>query len=413
MALSTRIRFNKNNVINLNLEAHGQWVTDTEVPQLVIRITPTSKTYVARWTSKTGKRMQTTIAPVASISVDTARDEARKLVVKDERGGVETLADVYRVWEESYASTTTLANQADFRSAWKNHIEPHFGRTQLARLKHADLQKWYRAKRQEKPRNKDGVERAEPYSAATVNRWLAYISKLCTIARVSEWMTGDPTEKLQTDANAVRIGVLTKDHRNILADLFKVEEKTAPQAVAALRFMMLYPCRGKEAREMRWSDVDLVAGTWTIPAARYKTREAKEFALSPVLVDYLRRLPRWSETYVFPSPTDPTSPIRREHVNDVWNRVRPLPVGAHILRKTIATGLLNRDVPLEAVSRILGHSSTAVTQKAYAHLSAAKMVQHLSVWASVLEEDQQPPGTAEERQVLADGAELIRRAEGR
>ena len=58
-----RVRLTKNVIAGLDKDRDGDWVTDTEVPQLLVRLTPTAKTYVARWTSKvTGKRLTTSIA---------------------------------------------------------------------------------------------------------------------------------------------------------------------------------------------------------------------------------------------------------------------------------------------------------------------------------------------------------------
>ena len=40
----------------------------------------------------------------------------------------------------------------------------------------------------------------------------------------------------------------------------------------------------------------------------------------------------------------------------------------HTLRRTFGSYLLNRGLRLEVVSRLLGHSSTVVTERAYAEL---------------------------------------------
>ncbi|WP_075603132.1 site-specific integrase [Saccharicrinis aurantiacus] len=48
---------------------------------------------------------------------------------------------------------------------------------------------------------------------------------------------------------------------------------------------------------------------------------------------------------------------------------------SHVGRKTYATYLLNKDVPIETVSALLGHSNISITQKAYAkvlHMKIAK-----------------------------------------
>ena len=40
----------------------------------------------------------------------------------------------------------------------------------------------------------------------------------------------------------------------------------------------------------------------------------------------------------------------------------------HTLRRTFASDLLNRGLRLEVVSKLLGHASTTVTERAYAEL---------------------------------------------
>ncbi|WP_157971218.1 tyrosine-type recombinase/integrase [Pseudogemmobacter bohemicus] len=77
--------------------------------------------------------------------------------------------------------------------------------------------------------------------------------------------------------------------------------------------------------------------------------------MPPYVVQFLAALPRRSTIYVFPAPKDAGAQVRKEHPRDVWEKVRPKPLGAHTLRKTIATAMLNKGVPLEAVSKLLGH----------------------------------------------------------
>ncbi len=43
-------------------------------------------------------------------------------------------------------------------------------------------------------------------------------------------------------------------------------------------------------------------------------------------------------------------------------------VTPHTLRRTFGSDLVNRGARLEVVSRLLGHASTAITEKAYARL---------------------------------------------
>ena len=50
----------------------------------------------------------------------------------------------------------------------------------------------------------------------------------------------------------------------------------------------------------------------------------------------------------------------------------------HLFRKTYGTRLLNRGVRLETVSKCLGHSSTQITQMAYAKLLKTTIIQEVA-----------------------------------
>lgn len=374
--MAKRVKLTKARLEALNFERDSQWVTDTEVPELLVRLSPSSKRFVARWTSrKDGKRKQETIAPVGTISVDEARDRARGLVAKDGQTNADTLADVYAIWDSAYSSKVSEGHAAEFRRSYAKHIAPELGKSKLSRLTPRTVQKWYDKKRKDN-------------SAATVNRWLAYISKLCYVARVNGFMVGNPVEGIEKSTPNRRLDVFTRQDVKEFADTLIANKARFPIGVALLRFLMIFPCRGKEAREMQWSDLDLDGGTWTIPADRYKTKTNKVFPLGPLQVDHLRSLPRWSEKYVFPMVTDKTRPCAKSHQRHVWEKLRPKPLGAHALRRTIGTSLLNNDVPLEVVSKLLGHSSTAVTQAVYAHLEPQTASKYLDKWSAILEDDE-------------------------
>jgi integrase len=91
---------------------------------------------------------------------------------------------------------------------------------------------------------------------------------------------------------------------------------------------------------------------------------------------------RWAEScpYLFPNPRSPQLPARqdlfRTHLNR-WARQqrirdrdgKPYHFQAHQFRHTVGMRLLNNNVPLEVISRLLGHHSLAMTQ-VYARVKA-------------------------------------------
>lgn len=401
--MSNRLKLTKTLIDRLDFDRDGAQVTDLEVPELKVRLTPTAKTFEARWTSKAAGRVLTRkIARVGEISVNEARDRARKIVAEDRPRSVETLGDVFKVWDETYSSTVSVGHADEIRRTWTKHIEPDLGHLKLSALTNNKLQGWYNKKLSEYPLTPSGKRRAKPHSAATVRRWIAYISKLCAIARKMEVMVGNPTEGLEMATPKRRLDIFTRDDIKTLGDNLKGVENLYPIGAALIRFLMIFPCRGIEAREMLWVDVDLDAGTWTIPADRYRTQQDKVFPLGPLQVDHLRSLPRWSDVYVFPRPSsvgagrtkavEPNEelPVTKNHQIRVWKKVRPKPLGAHTLRRTIGHLMLNKNVPLEVVSKLLGHSNTLVTQQIYARLEPQSAARHLSVWSAFLEDDEAP-----------------------
>lgn len=75
-------------------------------------------------------------------------------------------------------------------------------------------------------------------------------------------------------------------------------------APRALQLAMLTAGRTSEVLGARWSEIDLAAAIWTVPAERMKANEEHVVALSRQAVAILQALPRVSRTFVFPSPNE-------------------------------------------------------------------------------------------------------------
>ena len=70
-------------------------------------------------------------------------------------------------------------------------------------------------------------------------------------------------------------------HGKLKAALERVRASNAPPAVRlALEFVALTACRVSEVRGARWEEIDVDAGTWTIPADRMKAKREHKVPLS-------------------------------------------------------------------------------------------------------------------------------------
>lgn len=154
--------------------------------------------------------------------------------------------------------------------------------------------------------------------------------------------------------------------------------------------------RRGEALALRWEDVNLDGGALAVTGTLGRAggelvrttpksaRSRRSLGLTPGIVSTLRKRriaqleakmragSRWQETgYVFTTeigtPLEPRNVLRDFVAAVKRSGVDAEGVGLHTLRHSAATGMLDAGVPLHVVSRILGHSSVAITGDIYGH----------------------------------------------
>jgi integrase len=206
-------------------------------------------------------------------------------------------------------------------------------------------------------------------------------------------------------------------HENVdTAARFKVPQTTACKALldeqgfqqfmdAALE-TQLYPIvvlgattglRRGEICGLRWSDLDLAGATLSVSQVAVYTKKRGVFFKEPKTQRSRRTIPIFPETVerlkawkvrqdekrlkLGPDYKDhdlvcaradgrPHNPGSVTSQYRDWRDCRKLaPARLHDLRHSFATHLLNKGVPMQVVSRYLGHSSFAVTDAVYFHLT--------------------------------------------
>jgi integrase len=151
-----------------------------------------------------------------------------------------------------------------------------------------------------------------------------------------------------------------------LSDM-ELERSLRPEFANALRLLAMTGARKNEILRLSWSEVDLDRGLINLPARRSKTG-AKAIVLNAPALSILSGLTRMGDV-VFPSPSDPDKPI--EGLQSAFERIRARAcledVRIHDLRHTFASLAIERGASLFLVSKALGHSQIATTQR-YAHV---------------------------------------------
>ena len=154
--------------------------------------------------------------------------------------------------------------------------------------------------------------------------------------------------------------------------------------------------RRSELLALRWTSVDLAAGTVSIASRRTRVgyqmvhrpgtktaAGARVIDLDPTTVDVLRTWRKaqdaerdaWGAAYAdsgYVFTAEDGEPVHADHVANRYDRlVAAAPVPAlhfHGLRHTHATLLLKAGVPVHVVAQRLGHSSPALTLSIYSHV---------------------------------------------
>ncbi len=96
-----------------------------------------------------------------------------------------------------------------------------------------------------------------------------------------------------------------------------------PHTVQALRMVMLTATRPGEVRGARWTELDMAAALWVIPAERMKMRSEHRVPLSRQALEVLEAMQPLSghRELVFPSPTYPSKPLSENTFNSAMARM--------------------------------------------------------------------------------------------
>jgi integrase len=167
------------------------------------------------------------------------------------------------------------------------------------------------------------------------------------------------------------------------------------QTQAAFRLMWLTLCRPTEVAEAEWTEFDLDAALWRIPARRMKKRKEHLVSLPSQAIDLLRAMFAITGrgTHVFPNRDDRRRPMSagsfRQALKVIGWAGRYSP---HATRTTGSTHLNELGYASDWIERQLAHGEPNSVRRTYNHAThiddRAKMMQE---WADKLDMWKAPP----------------------
>ena len=298
-----------------------------------------------------------------------------------------TLREFLDTWVDGVKSEVALTAWVSYRQSVRLHINPHLGSIRLGELTPMDIKKWHGVLLE------SGRHDGKPLATNTVK--LAHRVLHRAMADAVRWnmLVVNPVSAVRVPKGTTKVlTVWTADDARRFLDALADDRLVALWALALHTGM-----RRGELAGLRWSDVDLKAGTLTVAQQRTtadheevitapKANSHRQLLLAPVTTAVLRghlnrqrqeRLllgPAWTDSgYLFVDEAGvPYHPSRfTKMFADAVAKTGVPKIRLHDTRHTMATLALEAGVHPKVVQEQLGHSAIAVTLDTYSHVPQA------------------------------------------
>jgi integrase len=157
---------------------------------------------------------------------------------------------------------------------------------------------------------------------------------------------------------------------------------------SALLLVILTASRKSEITGASWSEIDLDAGEWLVPAARMKARRDHLIPLPRQAVEILRELQAFGggAGLVFPNRRDPGRAMASRTLNEYLRRIGFAGVTVHGFRSVFSTRFNRLGRNPDAIEACLAHAPANAVRAAYnRHDYRAERRELLQEWADHLD----------------------------
>ncbi|WP_027175902.1 tyrosine-type recombinase/integrase [Desulfovibrio aminophilus] len=343
-----------------------------------------------------GKEKRLALGAYPAVSLAAARerrDEARKVLAQgvdpaaarkaeqaEARAQEETFGDIAREWFDKFKHTWTPDGAEDIWQRLEKNVLPFLRERPIREITPPELLAVIR-----RMESRGVLE--------TARRQLQKCGQVFRYAVATGRAERDPS----LDLRGALPPTVQKHHASV----------TDPQAVAALlravegyqgtlvtqcalKLAPLVFVRPGELRRAEWSEIDLAAGEWRIPAAKMKMKEQHIVPLSRQAVTILRELHPLTGAglYVFPSERSRSRPMSENTVNAALRRLgySKDEMTGHGFRSMASTLLHEQGWNRDAIERQLAHAERNKVRAAYNYAEflpeRRKMMQ---AWADFLD----------------------------
>jgi integrase len=346
------------------------YVSDGALPGLSVRVSARGiKAFV--FTKHRGATLtRITIGRAGAVRLDAARKAAQALhgelalgidvrAARKAARAAPKLETMQEAFERFLASKARRSRTvADYEGVWRLHAPAGLKRKPVRDVTPADI---------------EGLKQALGSHHRTANKVVTLIASI--MAKSGRW-ADNPARGVAKHQEHVRTRRLSLDELTRIWSTLGDEASTGSAEWGDFfRLLILTGARRSPFCAMRWRDLDLDAGVWTVPVEWAKSKREMAIPLSGDAVRILKARQQRANgrEWVWPSAESVTGHV--VNPEKPWRRVLKAAgvkehTTLHDIRRTLGSRLAMDGVAGATISKVLGHVSSQ-SLKAYVHLDAA------------------------------------------
>jgi integrase len=330
---------------------------DPELRGHYVRVQPSgAKSFVTVARNQGGKQVWTRIGAADVLSIEEAREQARK-IIKRVRAGLpafdappvkpDTCAAVAADWVRRHVAKNRLLSREDIERLLRKHVLPAWHDREFISIRRGDV-----ARLLDHVEDRHGARQAD-YILAIVRgiaNWYA--------TRHEDYVTPIVRGMRRSNPKARQRARILDD--NELQPVWKVAE-TSGRFGAFIRLALLTVQRREKIASMQWDHVSL-DGTWAVPADAREKGTGGELVLPAAALEIIRAQPRLGNNpYVFAGRGNPHFCGYSKAKRAFDSKLPPMEGWVvHDLRRTSRSLMARAAVRPDIAERVMGHALQGV-----------------------------------------------------